>query len=81
MAYIPLIFSGYKDSLKFLFPLSIGALAHCINQLFICYLYYNKRTAILMRITVFTSVLNVFLGLLLIKYNLLSAAYISMISE
>lgn len=78
---IPIFFPSYKDSLSFLLPLCIGALAHCINQLFVCYLYYNKRTSTLMRITIVTSILNVIFGVVYIKYNLLAAAYISMFSE
>ncbi len=78
---IPVVFPQYTDSLKFLLPLCIGAFAHCINQLFVCYLFYYKKTNILMNITIAVSVINVGLGFVFIQYNLLMAAYISMISE
>lgn len=78
---IPLIFNKYIDSLKFLWPLFIGAYAHCINQLFVCYLFYSKKTKILMNITFVVSGMNVLFGIMFIKYNLLIAAYISMLSE
>lgn len=80
-AIIPMFFSNYIDSLKFLFPLCVGAFAHSIGSLFDCYIFYNKKTKLLMNITIFTSVLNVTMGMLFIKYNLLMAAYISMASE
>ncbi len=79
--FIPIIFPKYTDSLKFLAPLCIGAFAHCINQLFVCYLLYYKKTNILMNITIIVSAINVGLGFVLIQYNLLMAAYINMISE
>lgn len=78
---IPILFQNYIDSLKFLLPLFIGAYAHCVNLLFVCYLLYNKKTKWLMNITFVVSGLNVLLGVLFIQYNLLLAAYISMISE
>lgn len=81
LTFIPLVFSNYIESLKFLLPLCVGAFAHSIGTLFDCYIYYNKKTNILMNITVVASVLNIIMGLIFIKYDLLMAAYISMFSE
>ncbi len=80
-AIIPFFFSNYIASLKFLFPLCLGAFAHSVGTLFDCYILYYKKTKILMGITLVASTINVLMGAFFIRYNLLMAAYISMISE
>lgn len=78
---IMFFFQPYGSSLKFLLPLTIGAFAHSLSTLFDCYLFYFKKTTILMNVAGVVSIINVALGFIIIKYDLMFAAYISMISE
>lgn len=78
---IPILFPNYIDSIKYLFPLCLGAMFQCIYLLFVNYLFFFKRTKQLMYITFSISLFHVIASLLLTKYSIMFTAYISLFSN
>lgn len=68
--FIPIIMPNYKDSLQYLYILSLYGLCQCFYFLYCNYLFYYKRTKTLMYITFGTSILHLLLSLLLTPYSL-----------
>ena len=70
--------SKYTASIEYIIPLGIGALFQCIYLLYVNYLFYYKKTLLLMSITFTTGLLQLGLSLWLTRYSVLFTAYISM---
>lgn len=79
--FIPFFFPQYKDALIYIIPQCLGAMFQCFYLLFVNFLFYYKKTKILMYITFSSSILHVILSLLLTKYSILYTAYIGMFSN
>lgn len=78
---IPIFFSKYVEALPLLFPLCLSATFQCIYLLYVNYLFYYKKTNILMYITVTISLLHIILSYILSKYAIIYTAYINLISN
>lgn len=76
--FIPMLFPDYSDSTKYLVPLVLSTFFQCIYLLNVNYLFFYKKTLILMYITVSMSIMQLVLSLLLTKYDVMFAAYINM---
>jgi len=79
--FSPWIFPKYTASLKYIFPLCTAAFFHCIYLLFVNYLFYFKKTKVLMNITVAVSIFHMCLSLAFTHYDVLITAYISLVSN
>lgn len=79
--FIPFIFSYYKDSIIYLFPLCMSTFFQCVYLQFCNFLFYYKKTRQLMYMTVSVSMIHLSLSLLLTQYSVLYTAYISMFSS
>lgn len=79
--FIPIIFPKYSNSLLFIIPLSIGALAQCLYLLYVNYIFYYKKTKILMYITFTTSLVHALLSFLIAKYSLMYLAILNACSN
>ena len=78
---IPIIFPNYKDSVIYIFPLSLGTFFQCVYLQFCNFLFYFKSTKNLMYMTVSVSIIHLTLSLLLTHYSVLYCAYISAFSS
>lgn len=78
---IPILFPNYKDSVIYLFPLCMSCFFQCVYLQFCNFLFYFKKTKELMYMTVGVSLVHLPLSLLLTRYSVLYAAYISMLSS
>lgn len=78
---IPYVFPKYIESLPYLFPLCLAAFFQCIYYLFVNYLFYFKKTKILMYITFSVSITHLLLSFILTKYCSIFTAYISLFSN
>lgn len=76
--FIPWLFPNYAGSCKYLIPLTLSAFFQCIYLLYVNYLFFYKKTVVLMNITVTLSFLQLLLSLVLTKYNVMFAALINM---
>lgn len=74
-------FPLYSDALIFVIPLCISAFVHCVYLLFVNFLFYYKKTKILMYITSSISILHLALSFILIKQSLFWAPYIYLLSN
>lgn len=79
--FIPVFFPNYSDSLSYLIFLSLGSLAQCIYLLYVNYIFYYKRTKILMYITFSTSLLHAILSIIVVKYSLMYIAVLNAITN
>ena len=68
----------YMPSLQYILPVSLAAYFQCLYLLWVNYLFYYKKTARLMTITVSTGLLQATLSLWLTRYGVIYTAYISM---
>jgi O-antigen/teichoic acid export membrane protein len=71
----------YSGSLKYLFPLCISMLFQSIYFLYVNYLFYYRKTKVLMYITFLVSILHIILSYLLTPYSVQFTAYISVFSS
>jgi Membrane protein involved in the export of O-antigen and teichoic acid len=71
----------YKGSLIYLLPLCISTFFQSIYLLYVNYLFYYKKTDILMYITFSVSILHLALSYALTRYSIQFTAYISLISN
>jgi len=71
----------YKGSLIYLFPLCISTFFQSIYLLYVNYLFYYKKTEILMYITFSVSILHLSLSYFLTRYSIQYTAYISLVSS
>ncbi|MDU1889049.1 MAG: oligosaccharide flippase family protein [Dysgonomonas sp.] len=78
---IPYIFPKYTSSRSFLVPLCSGAFFQCVYYLFVNYLFYFKRTKILMYITITGSIMHLILSFLFTRYSIMYTAYITLFSN
>jgi O-antigen/teichoic acid export membrane protein len=78
---IPIIFPNYKDSVIYIFPLSLGTFFQCVYLQFCNFLFYYKSTKNLMYMTVSVSIIHLTLSLLLTQYSVLYCAYISALTS
>lgn len=69
--FIPFFFPEYKGAVVFLFFQCLGAMFNCLYLLFVNYLFYYKKTKILMYITFSISVLHALLSYALTRYSVL----------
>lgn len=69
--FIPFFFPEYKGAVVFLFFQCLGAMFNCLYLLFVNYLFYYKKTKILMCITFSISVLHALLSYALTRYSVL----------
>lgn len=73
---VPFVFPNYRGSMPMFFPLCMGAFFSNMQQVFISYLFYFGKTKIIMYISVSCAIISAILGCLLIKFNILIAAYL-----
>lgn len=78
MTFIPLIIPKYAESVPFLFPLCLSAMFQCIYYLFVNYLFYYKKTKMLMYITFSMAIVHLVLSISLTRYSVLYTAYVTM---
>ena len=69
--FIPFFFPAYKGAVVYLFFQCLGAMFNCLYLLFVNYLFYYKKTKILMYITFSISVLHALLSYGLTRYSVL----------
>lgn len=79
--FIPVFFPNYYDSLSYLIFLSIGALAQCIYLLYVNYIFYYKKTKVLMYITFSTSLLHAILSIIVARYSLMYVAVLNALTN
>ena len=79
--FIPIIFPNYSDSLSYLILLSIGSLAQCVYLLYVNYIFYYKKTNILMYITFVTSLLHAILSVIVARYSLMYVAVLNALTN
>lgn len=79
--FISIFFPQYIESLEFIIPQCLGAMCQCFYLLFVNFLFYYKKTKILMYITFGFSLFHVVLSLLLTKYSVFYTAYIGLLSN
>ena len=72
------IFPQYISSIIYIIPLMTGAVFQCIYLLFVNYIFYYKKTSILMYISLTTAIVQIILSIVLTKYSTIYTAYISM---
>lgn len=77
----PVLFPQYNISLLILIPLCFSAFFQSIYYLFVNYLFFFKKTVILMYITVSISFIHLLLSIFLIKISVIYAAYITLASN
>lgn len=75
---IPIFLPKYKEAIYLLPPLCISAFFQCVYLLYVNYLFFYKRTRLLMYITFSLSLLQGILSLLFTKYGIMITAYISL---
>lgn len=79
--FTPMIFPQYSASVIYVIPLCISAFFHCVYLLFVNYLFYFRKTRVLMNITILCSIIHACLSLAFTRYDILITAYISLISN
>lgn len=68
----------YSYSIQYILPLCLGGFFQCVYLLWVNYLFFYKKTTILMSITLSTALLQIILSLWLTRYSALYTAWISM---
>ncbi len=79
--FIPYIFPEYVESIDYLLPLCLATYFQCIYLLFVNFIFFFKKTKILMNITLSVSVFHAVGSLILTPYSVSLTAYISLISS
>ncbi len=79
--FIPIILPQYEDAKPFLIWQCLGCFFQCVYLQFVNYIFFFKKTKVLMSITFTTSVIHAILSLILTKYSIMYTAYISTISS
>ena len=77
--FIPIFFPNYDGFTRYLIPLTLSTYFQCIYLLNVNYLFFYKKTIVLMYITVSLSLIQLILSLLLTKYDVMFAALINMV--
>ncbi|MDR2951408.1 MAG: oligosaccharide flippase family protein [Prevotella sp.] len=78
---IPIFFPKYEPSTQYLFPLVMAGLFQCLYLCFVNFLFFYKKTRILMYITVSISFLHFILSFALTRYGMIYTAYITMFTN
>lgn len=78
---IPIVFPEYKDATVFLLWQCLGAFFQCVYAQFVNFLFYYKKTNVLMSITISISLLHALLSVLLTRYSIMYTAYIGAFSS
>lgn len=78
IVFIPIVTPQYEDSIPFLLPLCVSALFQCIYYLYVNYIFYYKKTKILMYITFLMSIIHLTLSIILTRYSIMFTAYITL---
>lgn len=78
---IPVWLPKYIDCRSCLFPICLSATFQCIYYLFVNFLFYYKKTKILMYTTSSISILHVLLSFIFTRYGIIYTAYISLFSN
>lgn len=81
VCFIPVFFPKYADSTMFLICQCVGSFFQCVYLQFVNFLFYYKKTRVLMYITFSTSVLHALCSFWLTPYSALYTAYIGMFSN
>ena len=76
--FIPIFLPKYKDAIYLLPPLCLSAFFQCIYLLYVNYLFFYKKTRLLMYITFSLSFIQGMLSLCLTRYGMIWTAYISL---
>lgn len=79
--FIKTAFLKYSESLPLLFPLCLSATFQSIYLLYVNYLFYYRKTNILMLITVSVSIIHILLSFALTTKSILYTAYINLFSN
>lgn len=77
---VPIILPKYTESIIYFTILSISGFLQCIYFLYCNYLFYFKRTKVLMHITFGTSILHLCLSLIFTRYSLILTCIVYVIS-
>lgn len=78
---IPFFFPKYLESRVHLIPLCFSAMFQCIYYQFVNYLFYFKKTRLLMIITVTVSCIHLILSYMLTRFSPLYTSYITLFSS
>lgn len=73
---VPVFFPKYVDSLYYIYPLCWSAFFQSIYYVFVNFIFFKKKTKLLMMITLSISLTQVCLSLGLTKYSPIIAAYL-----
>lgn len=79
--FIPFMFPKYEESIRYVFPLCIGAMFHCFYLVYVNILFFYKKTKQLMYITFPLSLLHVALSCVLTRYGVIYTAYILVVAN
>lgn len=78
---IPFAFEKYIQTLPMLFPLCLAAFFQCIYYLFVNYLFFYKKTKILMYCTTSISLIHLALSYSLTRYSTIYTVYITLFTS
>lgn len=76
-----IFFPKYEDSNQYIFPLFLAAFFQCVYYLFVNYLFYFKKTKLLMYITFSISLLHFILSMIITRYSVIGLAYLNLLSN
>lgn len=79
--FLPIFFPNYSNAVYYLFPLCGASFFSCIYLLFVNFLFFYKKTKVLMIITFSISLIHCALSLFLTKYSIEYTAYISLFTS
>ncbi|GAP72137.1 polysaccharide biosynthesis protein [Candidatus Symbiothrix dinenymphae] len=78
---IPVFFSQYSPSIKYLFPLVAAGFFQCLYLLFVNFLFFYKKTKKIMSITVSVSIFHLLLSFAFTRFGAMYTAYIALFTN
>lgn len=78
---INVFFPKYLNAIKYIYPLICASYFHCFYLLYVNYIFYYKKTHVLMRITFIISILHVLCSLFLTRYSIYYTSLIMLTSN
>lgn len=79
--FIPNIFPKYIGCRPYLFPMCLGALFQCIYLQFVNFLFFFKKTKVLMYITFSVSVIHALGSYILTQYSIICTVWLGVITN
>lgn len=75
--FIPTLFPKYIEALPFILPLGFSGMVICYYMVYVNYLFFYKKTKVLMYITTSLSTVQLILSIFITRYGAIWTAYIS----